>query len=93
MESPCLGLKISMIVQIVSQRYSMGTNGACPQMVEWIANRPEINGKALVVGCGLGDDAEWLEEIGFDVTAFDISKSSIDCVKTISRFNCRLLCC
>ncbi|MEC8721015.1 MAG: SAM-dependent methyltransferase, partial [Candidatus Thermoplasmatota archaeon] len=47
-----------------------------PQMVEWIANRPEINGKALVVGCGLGDDAEWLEEIGFDVTAFDISKSS-----------------
>jgi len=49
-----------------------------PQMVEWIANRPEINGKALVVGCGIGDDAEWLEEIGFDVTAFDISKSSID---------------
>lgn len=49
-----------------------------PQMVEWISNRPEINGKALVVGCGLGDDAEWLEEIGFDVTAFDISKSSID---------------
>ena len=25
-----------------------------PQLVEWIANRPEINGKALVVGCGLG---------------------------------------
>ena len=49
-----------------------------PQMVEWIANRPEINGKALVVGCGLGDDAEWLKDIGFDVTAFDISKSSID---------------
>jgi len=49
-----------------------------PQMVEWIANRPEINGKVLVVGCGLGDDSEWLEDIGFDVTAFDISKSSID---------------
>ena len=49
-----------------------------PQLVEWIANRPEINGKALVVGCGLGDDSEWLEDIGFDVTAFDISKSSID---------------
>lgn len=52
-----------------------------PQMVEWIANRPEINGKALVVGCGLGDDAEWLQEVGFDVTAFDISKSSIDWCK------------
>ena len=49
-----------------------------PKLVEWVANRPDVNGKALVVGCGLGDDAEWLDEIGFDVTAFDISKSSID---------------
>jgi len=49
-----------------------------PKLVEWVANRPDISGKALVVGCGLGDDAEWLEEIGFEVTAFDISKSSID---------------
>lgn len=52
-----------------------------PKLVEWVANRPEISGKALVVGCGLGDDAEWLEEIGFNVTAFDISKSSIDWCK------------
>ena len=51
---------------------------ANPRMVEWIAERPEITGRALVVGCGLGDDAEWLSTAGFDVTAFDLSQSSID---------------
>ena len=49
-----------------------------PKMVEWIANQPHVQGRALVVGCGLGDDAEWLSVAGFDVTAFDISQSSID---------------
>ncbi|MBJ24261.1 MAG: SAM-dependent methyltransferase [Euryarchaeota archaeon] len=52
-----------------------------PKMVEWIKNNPEISGKALVVGCGLGDDAEWLEEKGFEVTAFDVSESSIEWCK------------
>ena len=32
---------------------------------------------AIKVGCGLGDDAEWLAKQGFDVTAFDISSSAI----------------
>ena len=49
-----------------------------PKMVEWIANQPGIQGRALVVGCGLGDDAEWLAAAGFEVTAFDLSQSSID---------------
>ncbi|RAH14382.1 MAG: SAM-dependent methyltransferase [Methanobacteriota archaeon] len=49
-----------------------------PKMVEWIKNNPEIKGNALVVGCGLGDDAEWLVNNGFNVTAFDVSKSSIE---------------
>lgn len=34
--------------------------------------------RALTVGCGLGDDAEWLARQGFDVTAFDISPSAIE---------------
>lgn len=34
-------------------------------------------GKALVVGCGLGDDAVALSEAGFDVTAIDVSPSAI----------------
>ncbi|NET02512.1 MAG: class I SAM-dependent methyltransferase [Sphaerospermopsis sp. SIO1G1] len=32
---------------------------------------------ALVIGCGLGDDAEKLAKRGFKVTAFDISTSAI----------------
>ena len=32
---------------------------------------------ALIVGCGLGDDAEWFAARGFKVTAFDISSSAI----------------
>ena len=52
-----------------------------PKMVEWIASQPDVQGKALVIGCGLGDDAEWLSVAGFEVTAFDISESSIQWCK------------
>jgi SAM-dependent methyltransferase len=33
---------------------------------------------ALVVGCGLGDDAKYLNDLGFEVTGFDISPTAID---------------
>ena len=36
------------------------------------------NRRALVVGCGLGDDARFLYDLGFDVTAFDISPTAIE---------------
>lgn len=37
------------------------------------------NGRnALVIGCGLGDDAMFLHDLGFKVTAFDISQTAID---------------
>ena len=36
---------------------------------------------AIVVGCGLGDDAEEFVRRGFKVTAFDISPSAIDWCK------------
>lgn len=39
--------------------------------------------KALVVGCGLGDDAKYLHDLGFDVTAFDISRTAIDWAKKL----------
>lgn len=35
------------------------------------------NKKALVIGCGLGDDAEILSKVGFQVIAFDVSPSAI----------------
>jgi len=40
--------------------------------------------KALVVGCGLGDDARYLNDLGFEVTAFDISQTAIDWAKQLS---------
>ena len=38
-------------------------------------------GRALVIGCGLGDDAILLDSVGFDVVAIDISKSAINWCK------------
>ncbi len=42
------------------------------------------NGRtALVVGCGLGDDAVYLDDLGFRVTAFDISPTAIEWAKKL----------
>lgn len=41
--------------------------------------------RALVVGCGLGDDARTLYELGFDVTAFDISETAIEWAKKLHK--------
>ncbi|MDQ2746711.1 MAG: class I SAM-dependent methyltransferase [Acidobacteriota bacterium] len=41
------------------------------------------NRNALVVGCGLGDDAKFLHDLGFRVTAFDISPTAIEWARKI----------
>jgi SAM-dependent methyltransferase len=41
--------------------------------------------KALVVGCGLGDDARYLHDLGFKVTAFDISPAAIEWAKRLHK--------
>ncbi|KXK03888.1 MAG: type 11 methyltransferase [Acidobacteria bacterium OLB17] len=38
---------------------------------------------ALVVGCGLGDDANFLADLGFKVTAFDLSPAAIAWAKKL----------
>ncbi len=48
-----------------------------PEMVDWLDAHPDLSGRALVVGCGLGDDAEDLAGRGLDVTAFDVSSEAI----------------
>ncbi len=64
---------------------------AAPEVVPWADMRPNphlvswTEGKgiegggrsALVVGCGYGDDAEWLSGLGFDVVAFDVSSTAV----------------
>jgi len=50
-----------------------------PNFLEWL-DRRNMQGKgkrALVVGCGLGDDAEELARRGFEVVAFDIAPTAI----------------
>jgi SAM-dependent methyltransferase len=53
--------------------------GANSGLVEfWSANPQVTDGKkALVIACGLGDDAEQLAAWGFETTAFDISETAI----------------
>ncbi len=50
-----------------------------PLLLDWVDAHPAPAGRrAVVVGCGLGDDAEALRERGYVVTAFDISPSAVD---------------
>jgi 2-polyprenyl-3-methyl-5-hydroxy-6-metoxy-1,4-benzoquinol methylase len=62
-----------------------------PPLVEWLDGKgvstsgggsdgigAMAGGRALVVGTGLGDDAEELSRRGFDVTAFDLSPTAIE---------------
>jgi SAM-dependent methyltransferase len=50
-----------------------------PNLIDWLQTHPlQGEGKsALVVGCGLGDDAEALAHLGFAVTAFDVAPTAI----------------
>jgi SAM-dependent methyltransferase len=50
-----------------------------PKLVSWARARA-LDGRdkrALVVGCGLGEDAEYLAGLGFSTLAFDISATAI----------------
>ena len=50
------------------------------------AERTNLKGNgrnALVIGCGLGDDAVYLDDLGFDVSAFDISPTAIEWAKRL----------
>jgi SAM-dependent methyltransferase len=51
-----------------------------PLLVSWLDGQPAppVGARALVVGCGLGDDAAELDRRGWAVTAFDVAASAID---------------
>jgi SAM-dependent methyltransferase len=50
-----------------------------PNLVDWVMPQNLITTRktALIVGCGYGDDAEYLAESGFQVVGFDISPTAI----------------
>ena len=58
------------------ERVPWSDNRPNPLLVEWLAGQAG-GGRALVVGCGLGEDAEAVAAAGFDVTAFDLSPTAI----------------
>lgn len=48
-----------------------------PFLTEWAARRAPTGKSAVVVGCGLGDDAEFIAGLGFQTVAFDIAPTAI----------------
>jgi SAM-dependent methyltransferase len=58
--------------------------GPSPGLLEfWRLHPQKTDGrKALVMGCGLGDDAEQLAAWGFTTTAFDIAETAIRTART-----------
>ncbi|MFD1535746.1 class I SAM-dependent methyltransferase [Nonomuraea guangzhouensis] len=49
-----------------------------PLLAEWrLGSEAGVGRRALVVGCGLGDDAEYLSRFGYDTVAFDVSESAV----------------
>lgn len=51
-----------------------------PYLQQWLTENetPISSPKAVVVGCGLGDDGEALQKQGYEVTAFDVSPTAIN---------------
>ena len=54
-----------------------------PLLVAWLRtfSAAPMRKRCLVVGCGLGDDAEALASAGFEVTAFDIDPAAIEAAR------------
>ncbi|HLK01185.1 MAG TPA: class I SAM-dependent methyltransferase [Streptosporangiaceae bacterium] len=50
-------------------------------LISWASSLSGAGKRALVPGCGLGYDAEFLASLGYDVTAFDISPTGIEAAK------------
>lgn len=52
-----------------------------PLLADWLAGEGTAEGRAVVVGCGLGGDAEFLASRGWRTTAFDISPAAVAAVR------------
>lgn len=51
--------------------------GPASILTDWLKRESREPGTAMVVACGVGDDAEHLASLGWDVSAFDISPTAI----------------
>ncbi|MFC6706132.1 class I SAM-dependent methyltransferase [Flexivirga alba] len=56
-----------------------------PYLLDWLGERFAAGGRrgrAVVIGCAYGDDAEPVASYGFDVTAFDVSVTAVEIALT-----------
>lgn len=67
------GASHPLLVEWTQRHLPVGRGGATGNPADRALDR-----RALVVGCGLGDDAELISSLGFDTVAFDISSSAIE---------------
>lgn len=51
------------------------------QLVEWASGRDGAGLSAVVVGCGLGRDSEFVATLGYRTTAFDLSATAVQGAK------------
>ncbi len=64
--------------------YSSGTavpwhrNGPDPHLAQWAGDLDGTGRTALVIGAGLGDDAEFVAGLGYDTLAFDVAPSAVE---------------
>lgn len=56
---------------------------ANPLLVEWASGLDGAGRRALVVGCGTGEDAEFLATAGFVVTGFDLAPTAIEAARRL----------
>ena len=58
---------------------------ARPELVELVESGELLPGRAIDLGCGEGDNAIFLAQHGFQVTAVDFSPAAIDKAKAKAR--------
>jgi pimeloyl-ACP methyl ester carboxylesterase len=56
--------------------------GPNQMLVDWASGREHTGGRAVLVGAGLGADAEYVASLGYGTTAFDVAPTAVELART-----------